>query len=184
MAQTQHALQSAEAARRDGQPRWMQFAALIHDLGKVLCIWGYDQWSVVGDTFPVGCKHDQAIVYHSYFQSNPDCNKYDDLGIYERNCGFDNVHFSFGHDEYLARVIAPHVSSEIVYCIRYHSFYPWHKEGAYSHLASEHDRAALPVLKEFNKYDLYSKSDGVIDDSVKDYYRQLVSEFLPGKIQW
>ena len=36
LSQIQHLLQSAEAIRRDGKPRWMQLTGLIHDLGKLL----------------------------------------------------------------------------------------------------------------------------------------------------
>src|SRR2546422_6255074 len=36
---------------------------LIHDLGKVLCLFGEPQWAVVGDTFPVGCAHSDTIVF-------------------------------------------------------------------------------------------------------------------------
>lgn len=46
MPQTVHALQSAEAARQDGQPRWMILTALIHDLGKYLFFLGEPQWTV------------------------------------------------------------------------------------------------------------------------------------------
>ena len=49
MPQTIHALQSAEAARRDGQPRWMILTALIHDLGKYLYFMDEDQWNVSND---------------------------------------------------------------------------------------------------------------------------------------
>lgn len=35
-SQLQHALQSAEAARKAGEPRWLILTALIHDLGKML----------------------------------------------------------------------------------------------------------------------------------------------------
>ena len=56
LTQIQHLLQSAEAIRRAGLPRWMILTGLIHDLGKILCFFGEPQWAVVGDTFPVGCK--------------------------------------------------------------------------------------------------------------------------------
>ena len=48
----QHLLQTAEAIRRDGHPRWFILTGLIHDLGKILCLWGEPQWAVVGDTNP------------------------------------------------------------------------------------------------------------------------------------
>ena len=38
-SQMQHALQSAEAARRSNQPSWMILTALIHDLGKMLTLY-------------------------------------------------------------------------------------------------------------------------------------------------
>src|SRR6476661_369479 len=57
LSQIEHLLQSAEATRRDGQPSWFILTALIHDLGKILCLWGEPQWAVVGDTFPVGCAY-------------------------------------------------------------------------------------------------------------------------------
>src|SRR5580765_6959297 len=53
--QIEHLLQTAEAIRADGHPRWMIATGAIHDLGKVLCLWGEEQWAVVGDTFPTGC---------------------------------------------------------------------------------------------------------------------------------
>lgn len=46
MTQIVHSLQSAEAARRDNQPRWMILTALIHDLGKYLFFLGESQWTV------------------------------------------------------------------------------------------------------------------------------------------
>jgi inositol oxygenase len=45
--------------------------------------------------------------------------------------------------------------------IRFHSFYPWHKEGAYTHFMAEGDEALLKAVQAFNPYDLYSKSDDV-----------------------
>ena len=55
LSQIEHLMQTAEAIRADGHPRWFILTGLIHDLGKILCLWGEPQWAVVGDTFPVGC---------------------------------------------------------------------------------------------------------------------------------
>lgn len=53
LSQIEHLLQTAEAIRKDGKPRWMQLTGLIHDLGKLLYFFGAEgQWDVVGDTFP------------------------------------------------------------------------------------------------------------------------------------
>ena len=59
LTQIEHLLQTSEAIRKDGHPRWFVLTGFIHDLGKVLCLWGEPQWGVVGDTFPVGCAYSE-----------------------------------------------------------------------------------------------------------------------------
>ena len=41
--------------------------------------------------------------------------------------------------------------------IRYHSFYPVHREGEYAHLMNDHDHRMMDWVRKFNPYDLYSK---------------------------
>jgi len=72
LPQIDHLLQTAEAIRADGHPDWMVLTGLIHDLGKVLCLFGEPQWAVVGDTFPTGCPYSSRIVYSEFFALNPD----------------------------------------------------------------------------------------------------------------
>ncbi len=74
LTQIEHLLQTSEAIRRDGHPRWMVLVGFLHDLGKCLCLYGEPQWGVVGDTFPVGCAWSKDIVFHEYFANNPDRN--------------------------------------------------------------------------------------------------------------
>ena len=74
---------------------------------------------------------------------------------------------------------------EAQYMLRYHSFYPWHREGAYDHLCNKQDREMLYWVKEFNQYDLYSKSDSAPDtEKLKPYYLELITEFFPKQIRW
>jgi len=188
LTQIEHLLQTSEAMRSDGQPRWMVLTGFLHDLGKCLCLYGEPQWGVVGDTFPVGCAWSEAIVFPEYFRKNPDAAvaKYQTLhGIYEPNCGLENVHMSFGHDGYIAEIMKPYLPDEALYMLRFHSFYPWHSHGAYSHLTNEKDRSMLEWVKKFNPYDLYSKGHKKPDlAQVKPYYDDLFAEFLPEKIDW
>jgi len=72
LSQIEHNLQTAEAIRRDGHPRWFVLTGFIHDLGKLLCLYGEPQWAVVGDTFPVGCAYSDKIVFPEFFRDNPD----------------------------------------------------------------------------------------------------------------
>ena len=187
-SQIEHLLQTSEAMRADNRPRWMILAGAMHDLGKILCLWGEPQWAVVGDTFPVGCAFSDKIVFSEYFADNPDSSdpeKNTKYGQYEPGCGFDQVVMSWGHDELIHRVVRDHLPVEASYVLRYHSFYPWHREGAYAHLASDHDRAMLPWVLDFNRYDLYTKADVRPDPvKLKGYYTELIDEFFPRTIRW
>ncbi|KAK4959548.1 hypothetical protein LTR66_013066 [Elasticomyces elasticus] len=189
LSQIEHLLQSAEAIRRDGKPRWFQLTGLIHDLGKLLFFFdAQGQWDVVGDTFPVGCAFDEAIIYPGTFEHNPDSS--DPIystkhGIYAPGCGMDNVMLSWGHDEYLYHIAKEQskLPDEALAMIRYHSFYPWHSAGAYAWMMDEKDEKMLAAVKAFNPYDLYSKSDDVpkVED-LKEYYLELIDEYFPNKV--
>jgi inositol oxygenase len=183
-----HALQTAEAARRANQPRWMIATGFIHDLGKVLCKFGEPQWAVVGDTNPVGCRFSPKIVHSDFFALNPDATHpvySTELGIYERGCGLQNVHMSWGHDEYLYHVVKDRLPIEALYMIRYHSFYAWHKEGEYDYLCDDQDRALMKWVRAFNRYDLYSKGDDRPNlDELRPYYEDLTREFFPDPLHW
>lgn len=166
LSQIEHLLQTAEAIRRDGKPRWMQLTGLIHDLGKLLFFFdAQGQWDVVGDTFPVGCAFDKRIIYPETFEGNPDFHHpiySTEHGIYQPGCGLDNIMLSWGHDEYLYHICKQQstLPAEGLAMIRYHSFYPWHSAGAYRWMMDgEHDHKMLEAVKAFNPYDLYSKSD-------------------------
>ncbi len=183
LTQIEHLLQTSEAIRKDGHPRWFVLAGLVHDLGKVLCLYGEPQWAVVGDTFPVGCAYSDQIVFPEFFSANPDRHvpeyqtKY---GIYSPNCGLDNVHLSWGHDEYIYTVTRKYLPEPAQYMLRYHSFYAAHRHGAYRHLMNAHDEQMFEWVRKFNPYDLYSKGRERPDmNEIKPYYEDLVAEFFP-----
>lgn len=189
LPQIVHCMQTAEAIRKDGHPRWFILCGLIHDLGKVLCLFNEPQWAVVGDTYPVGCAYSSTCVYYDFFKENPDMQntlyqtKY---GIYTPHCGLDKVHFSWGHDEYLYHRIKDYLPIEAGYVIRYHSFYPQHQHNGYDHLLNDKDQEMFAWVKKFQKYDLYSKDQsGNIDvTALTPYYQELVEEFFPDAIGW
>jgi inositol oxygenase len=188
LSQIQHNLQTAEAIRADGHPRWFVLTGFIHDLGKVLTMWGEPQWAVVGDTFPVGCRWSDKIVYPQYFEANPDSRNPELMtryGVYDEQCGLDKVNLSWGHDEYLYHVTKNYLPEEAQYMIRYHSWYSAHREMDYQFLMSDHDMQMMDWVRKFNPYDLYSKSAVKPDfDQLKPYYDDLISEFFPAKIKW
>ena len=188
MDQFQHLLQTAEAIRADGHPDWMVIVGLMHDMGKVLCLFGEPQWAVVGDTFPVGCAYSDKVVYPEYFQYNPDFQNsayQTETGVYSRNCGLRNVYMSWGHDEYIYQIMKDYLPEPALYMLRFHSFYAWHREGAYSYLLDDHDREMLKWVKLFNPYDLYSKSPTPPDwTRLKGYYQDLVEKYLPSTLKF
>eukprot|EP01125_Pyxidicula_operculata_P023237 TRINITY_DN994_c0_g1_i1.p1 TRINITY_DN994_c0_g1~~TRINITY_DN994_c0_g1_i1.p1 ORF type:complete len:278 (-),score=55.77 TRINITY_DN994_c0_g1_i1:995-1828(-) len=194
--QIYHALQTGERLRQDYPDEdWLHLVGLIHDLGKILALpefGGLPQWAVVGDTFVVGCKHSDKICYNQFFSENPDSqdNRYNtDYGCYTPNCGLDNVLFSWGHDEYLYRVLLHNgcsIPPEGLNIIRLHSFYPWHREGAYKHLMNEQDETTLEWVKRFSKADLYSKTTSLPDvESLRPYYEGLINKYFPNPVlEW
>ncbi|XP_068648153.1 probable inositol oxygenase [Aristolochia californica] len=193
--QIEHLLQSAEAIRRDypGED-WLHLTALIHDLGKVLLHQSFGaqpQWCTVGDTFPLGCAFDAAVVHSQFFKENPDSQNpifSTKLGIYSENCGLDKVTMSWGHDEYMYLVAKGNdtkLPPEALFVIRFHSFYALHRDGAYSYLMNDEDKKMLKWVHIFNKYDLYSKSKVRVDlEKVKPYYLSLIDKYFPAKLRW
>jgi inositol oxygenase len=188
LPQIEHLLQTSEAIRRDGHPRWFVLTGLLHDLGKVLCLYGEPQWAVVGDTFPVGCRYSERIVFPEFFAENPDSQVAEfqtTNGIYEPGCGLDNVLLSWGHDEYIYQVMKDYLPEPALYMLRYHSFYAGHREHAYDHLMNDHDREMFRWVDAFNPYDLYTKSKERPDvAALRPYYEELAAEYLPAKLAW
>lgn len=185
--QLQHLLQTAEAIRADGHPDWFVLTGFLHDMGKVLCLFGEPQWAVVGDTFPVGCAHSDKIVYPEYFANNPDSQdeRYNTkYGVYEPNYGLRNVHMSWGHDEYLYQLMKDYLPEPALYMMRYHSFYAQHREEAYNHLMDDHDHELFNWVRAFNPYDLYSKSPKPpVVSELKPYYQELIAKYLPATVR-
>lgn len=186
--QIEHLLQTAEAVRRDGHPRWFILTGLIHDLGKILCLFGEPQWAVVGDTFPVGCRFAESIVFPEFFAENPNSREpayQTPCGIYQEGCGLDQVHLSWGHDEYLYQVVKDYLPESALYMIRYHSFYPGHREHAYDHLMNERDREMFAWVRAFNPYDLYSKAAARPSvETLRPFYEELIAEYFPSVLRW
>ncbi len=132
-------------------------------------------------------------MYPEFNETNPDMQdaRYrTSTGIYEKGCGIDNVDLAWGHDEYLYQVLNNHETNtlpeEAMVMIRYHSFYPWHTGGAYTELLNKQDEAYLAIIKDFNRYDLYTKSQKIYDlEDVLAYYQPIAEKYLgAGPIFW
>jgi inositol oxygenase len=74
---------------------------------------------------------------------------------------------------------------EAQYMLRYHSFYPWHRENEYQRLTNARDRELLQWVQKFNPYDLYTKSHTKPDvKALRPYYEDLIAEYFPAKLNW
>lgn len=204
-----HFFQTAEGIRHDGHPDWLQLVGLIHDMGKMMFLWGKDedgttvstQWGMVGDTYILGCRLRNNKVYPEFDKLCPDMitninndlnieNKLStDIGIYSEHCGLQNCTFTWGHDEYLYDVLKYNMKignisnefPELAYeIIRYHSLYPWHSYNQYCEIESEHDIEIKPYVKLFSSYDLYTKTDNKINiDDLVPYYQNIIKKYFP-----
>ncbi|CAI5707388.1 hypothetical protein KXD40_007673 [Peronospora effusa] len=198
----EHMLQTAEGIRAAGHPDWFQLVGLLHDMGKIQYLWGDaedgqegtangDQWALGGDTWVVGCKIPDSVVFPECNATNPDMSdpRYNTkYGMYEPHCGFTNLKFAWGHDEYLYQMLKFNkttIPEEGLAMIRYHSCYPWHNKKEYTHLMSEEDEDLLDWVLEFNKFDLYTKADVRPNvEKLWPYYQAIIDKYLPGKLLW
>lgn len=198
----EHMLQTAESIRADGHPDWMQLVGLLHDMGKIMFLWGKpedgqegtasgDQWALGGDTWVVGCRIPECVVFPEFNVFNKDMNdpRYNtEYGIYEPGTGLNNLKFAWGHDEYMYQMLKYNqcsIPQEGLAMIRFHSFYPWHQHNAYEHLLTPEDENLKKWVLQFNHYDLYTKADKrPVVEELWPYYQTLIDKYLPGKLVW
>lgn len=197
MPNVHHLFQTAEGIRKAGHPDWMQLVGLIHDLGKLsyldnnpeIGVSNEEQWSIVGDTYIVGCQLPDSCVYPEFNQENPDSNNSKlntPLGIYNKSVGLDNCLCAWGHDEILYQILREIPNSlpeEAYYLIRFHSLYPYHTGGAYQELINEKDKKMKDILLIFNKFDLYTKEDMEANvDELRGYYQKIIDKYFSSDI--
>eukprot|EP00747_Dinoflagellata_sp_TGD_P113405 gnl/TRDRNA2_/TRDRNA2_171698_c0_seq4.p1 gnl/TRDRNA2_/TRDRNA2_171698_c0~~gnl/TRDRNA2_/TRDRNA2_171698_c0_seq4.p1 ORF type:complete len:346 (+),score=73.87 gnl/TRDRNA2_/TRDRNA2_171698_c0_seq4:62-1099(+) len=188
-----HDFQTAERLREAWPEHdWLHLIGLLHDLGKIMALWGEPQWCVVGDTFPVGCKFSHQCVFPEFFKENPDDSHpifSTQYGIYDKQCGIQKLTMAWGHDEYMYWQLKHNgctIPEEGLQCIRYHSFYPWHTSGAYKEFEAPGDAEMKAWVKEFQRFDLYSKGDKLPDiEALKPYYQGLCEKYgIGGALKW
>jgi len=127
----------AEGARKSGLPDWMQFIALIHELGRVVKLMksspqGSYDWTFSSFSRVVGCIPNQSIPFQefSFLDTDKQDSRYNtNLGIYEENCGLDSLLLSWTGQEYLYFMLKGNnvtLPSEAFSILRYFSLVDWH----------------------------------------------------------
>jgi inositol oxygenase len=195
-----HMFQAAEGCRKQGMPDWMQLVGLIHDMGKMMFLWGTPedgqqgtgdgaQWAPGGDTWGVSCALPECAVFPHFNALNPDQAdpRYNtSTGIYTPGCGMHNLMYAYGHDEYMYQMCIANnttIPREGLACIRFHSCYPWHTGGAYEALMAGDDGELREWVRDFNKHDLYTKDEKGLTkaevDALWPYYEGLIAKYFP-----
>lgn len=202
----EHMLQTAESIRAAGHPDWMILTGLLHDMGKIMYLWGtkedgqigradFPQWALGGDTWVVGVPLPESVVFPQFNALNPDrdINLYqritnDTMGMYTKHCGLKNLKFAYGHDEYMYQMLLYNKTTlpkESLGMIRYHSCYPLHSCNEYQELLEPGDKQLLDWVREFNQFDLYTKANERPNvDELWPYYQTLIDKYIPGKLKW
>jgi inositol oxygenase len=184
---------------------WLAFVALTHALGRLLLLprfGGEPAWSVVGETFPVGCRFDPSVSYAACFGANPDRRKRayaSPTGVYAPGCGLAEVDMCWSCDEYLLEVLARNRAAlppAGLFCVRYASFASLGGAAVgYNALLTSAERDAMPWLHALRrvKRDAAAASDEALGPhpdaraalrAMEHIYRPLIDQFCPGELCW
>jgi inositol oxygenase len=205
------AYQVAAAMRAAGEPEWMQVTGLIHDVGKIMFLWGdatdgqqagegAAQWGLSGDTWAVGCALPASVVSGSSHVHNPDASdpRYtSESGVYAPGCGVQSLLFAWGRGEYLYQVLrrhreemraagrAPLLPDAALAAVRLHPACPWHEGGAYAWAEQPGDRELKRTVRRFGQYDLHGETDTGWDERVLwDEFGALLDRYFPAPLAW
>ena len=186
---------TAELARKEGHPDWVQFVALVHGLaGALKCAnlsesmqtnydsshsdddeGGYD-WTIYVDARVMGCKPSENSTFHEFRHLNPDR---DDIryntknGMYKQNIGLEHVHLSWTSGEYMYHMLKHNgvsLPTEAYAILKLFALVDWHKRGKHLSLANEADEEAKPFVIDF--HDIFVRSSQAVmsssDSSMKE----------------
>lgn len=190
---------TAEFARDQGHPDWIQFVALIHALGSVAnCIDiktaiesedEYD-WTVSFKSRVVGCASsvDSSFAEFSYLNVDRNDERYKGAaGMYNLHCGLENVHLTWSGPEYLYHMLRHNdidLPDEGFAVLRLFPLYDWHAKKLYDCLTNDDDREILPFVEDFDR--LRRQALSSVEDELTDadcdrlwssYYARLAAKF-------
>lgn len=200
LSQRDHAFQLAELCRLTyPNLEWLPLVGLIHGLGKMLLhprFGAQPHWSVLGETFPLGCRFATQIMAYQYFSSNPDRRRrvYNTpLGIYSPGIGLENVYMSWGASEYLYLVLLlnqTRLPPEALFLIRFHRCATLTLPAApYWQLLNKFDQDMLPLLAAYQKLSAGRSApppQGMLKgQAFVSYYSSLIDKYLgPEPLSW
>jgi len=116
---------TAELARKEGHPDWVQFVALIHGLASVLtCLRSNSSnpsnvaskddgnsdfdWTIPVDARVMGCKASENSIFQEFRTLNPDQDdpRYNTTnGLYNEHIGLEDFLLSWTSNEYMYHML-------------------------------------------------------------------------------
>jgi len=169
---------TAELARKEGHPDWVQFVALIHGLaGAMTClrasssggsvvpdeVEGDDfDWTIYVDARVMGCETSKTSTFAEFRHLNPDegDTRYNTPnGLYREHVGLENVLLSWTSSDYMYcmlkhnRVVLP---KEAYAILKLFPLVDWHTRGKHISLSSENDEELKLFVADF--YELFQRS--------------------------
>ena len=169
--------------------------SFLHDIGKIMLDKNFHnlpQHFSVGDIYPLGVPFSSSNIFYEkkWHELNSEYQKYYHFDLFEPFCGLDKLPFTISHDYYLYKVLENTlIPKEGLYIIRFHSFYAFHSprngKRGYTEYASLNDWINLPLLKIFQKSDLYSKTRDIPKfEDYQDEIYDLINTYCGDKLNW
>lgn len=180
---------TAELARKEGHPDWVQFVALIHGLaGALMCLgWsnssdslhsssikpqvdgGEDDdfdWTIYADGRVMGCKASENSTFAEFRHLNPDrgdTRKSTTNGIYTEHVGLEKVLLSWSSSDYMHSMLKHNkvqLPNEAYAVLKLFPLVDWHTRGKHASLSNETDEELKLFVAEF--YELFHQSMDVV----------------------
>lgn len=147
-----HTLQVVEAMEIDNATEEELIVAWVHDLGKILLLYGENPENVVCDN---------SIVFHQ-----------------GEKCGLKNCLTHWNHDEFAYIILKNYIPENMSWLVRYHSI----KIKECIPYMDNEDCLKLDHILKFRKYDAGTKSITHYPKLNLDKHRRLLEKWFPKKI--
>jgi hypothetical protein len=164
---------TAELARKEGHPDWVQLVALIHGLaGALTCVGSSSStiltsdesssnddedfdWTIYVDVRVIGCRTPSNATFSEFRHLNPDelDSRYNTrTGLYHEHVGLENVLLSWTSSEYMASMLHHNnvvLPKEAFAILRLFPLVDWHSRGKHTTLSNDDDEEIKSFVADF-----------------------------------
>lgn len=173
---------TAELARKEGHPDWVQFVALVHGLASALTCVGSGSifpidisvkndeedfdWTIYVDTRVMGCKASKHSTFAEFRHLNPDevDTRYNTrTGVYREHVGLERVLTSWTGSDYVYFMLKHNrvrLPKEAYAILKLFPLVDWHSRGLHTALSNDDDEELKLFVADF--YDMRQRSHDMI----------------------